>query len=328
MPTDETQPESAALSTKRDDGPPTTIDERAPDTRVDPERADEAIAGLKGITRTVQMSDADPIVDPGPPASRASSPSEEEVITLKRAQDKPVLAGAAAEPAARSSEAPEPSTTPRKKKRKSKIDDTQPDPPQVPIVAADAPVTPRAPKKRAIRETLPDPDAHPLEPTVDDRVVAPAAPPKAQRRVERKAPSPLSNPLVWVVGALMIAALVAFGIFLSSTGGEAPAKKPEKSARASISSRTPPPQAASSLSANTPLPQPTHAPDVPAPTPEPTTTTQDPTPSPRPTPTTPHPKPTPNGSASPFPTFILPTSLPSFPGIGTSPPAGSGATGP
>jgi hypothetical protein len=339
--------ESAATSTKRDDGPPTTIDERAPDTRVDPERVD-AIAGLRAISHTIKMSDADPIVDPAPPtdASRPSSPSEE-VITLKKGQNK-----AGEEPGSRASDPPAPSTERRKKRRKSKIEDTHPDPPNPsapsgrvaaappPISDPDpapaappspAPATPGASKagKRAIRETLPDPDAHPLEPTVDDRIVAPRAKPAKQKKsAAPPRPSPLANPLVWVVGAIMLAALVAFGIFLSSSG-DPPAKKTEKSARTSATVNRPLPQPANTVPPSTPSPQPANPSDtpVPSPTPDPTPTTTSPKPTPTPrssTTPTPHPTPTPGGSISPFPTFVIPTTIPSFPGMTGNPATGSG----
>lgn len=325
MATDEPKPESAATSTKRDDGPPTTIDEAAPDTRIDPEFAHDAIAGLKAISRTIKMGDGDPIPDPAPPsAARASAPSSE-AITLKRKgksavastapdtpevdSSKPVLAGAAAEPA---TEACAP-----------KIDATQADP-------APAPPPVEVKPKRAIRETLTDdgglsqtqPDPVPLEPTVDERVVAEREP-KA-RVARRQKASPLSNPLVWLVGAIMVAALVAFGIFLSTQGSDPPQKR-EKSAKPSSTPNVPLPQTPTTTSA----PQQPAPTDTPAPVTDPNQPTPTPTPTPRPNGSGATPKPIPTPTTSGGTPFTLPSTIPTvfFPGIGT-PPGQSGSTGP
>lgn len=326
MATDDPHPESSASSTKRDDGPPTTIDEAAPDTRIDPERVDDAIAGLKAISRTIKMADGDPIPDPAPPSlARASAPSSE-AITLKKKGEaakapepavdssKPVLAGAAAEPA--TDEAPKPKD----------LDATQADPAALP-----PPV--EAKPKRAIRETLTDdgglsqtlPDPVPLEPTVDERRVAEKdAKPRGARR---RKPSTLSNPFVWLVGALMIAALVGLGIFLSSQGGDPPQKR-EKTAKPTSTPNVPLPQPQTATNtAQQPNPTTTESPTPVIDTPQPTL---------RPTPTTPKPngsgttpKPTPTPTTSGGTPFTIPSAFPTvfFPGVGT-PPGQSGSTGP
>lgn len=312
-------PESAASSTKRDEGPPTTIDEAAPDTRIEPEHADDAVAGLKAISRTIKMSDGDPIPDPAPSTSaRASSPSEEAITVKKKPKAKVMFAGAAAEPDASASEI------------------APPDAPVAEAKLAAAKLEPRS-KKRAVQKTLPDdgglsqtlPDPLPVELPAGDK----AATKPRKRLPTRKPPSTLSNPLVWVVGALMLAALVAFGIFLASSGNETtkPAKtKSERSARLSPTPNVPLPEAPQSP---TPTPTSTELPaqtETPTPAPTPTHTTS-PTPTPKPTTTNPTPVPTPkpSGSTTPSPTFTftIPTVLPSFPGVGT-PPGQTGSSGP
>lgn len=335
------EPESAARSTKRDDGPPTTIED-APDTREDPVVAGEALAGLKAISRTIEMTDADPIPDPRPPASRSTSPSAEP-ITLKKAQGKVILAGAAAQAdldvdASVAPRASKPPASSKKKKRaiqKTVVDDD---------AAAELP---RA--EGGLSRTQPDPlpvEAIAALPSADDRAATkkrrplpgPAVPVQGAAK-KRKAQSPMSNPLVWVVGAVMVGALVAFGFFLSSSGGDTHTKtRHERSAKPASTPNVPLPEAPPTTPtvAQPQAPQPiettpTAETPTPTPTPQPTITSTSTTPRPIPTPVptpTPTPTPTTPSSNTPFPTFTIPSVLPSFPGIGTTPPNQSGSTGP
>lgn len=300
--------EEPEATTTRDDGSPTTVDDGAPDTRVDPAFAEDAIAGLKAISQTIKMSDGDPIPDPAPRslsgrgAARLSSPSDE-AITLKNG--KPILAGAAATADAG-------------------VEPTVSDP-------AKTPAGPTK-KRRTVQKTMPDDGADVLERTRPDPLpVEAAGSPRARdvatsdgarraKRTRRKAPSPLSNPLVWLVGATMLAALVGLGIFLSSQGSSTTPKK-EKTAKPTASPNLPQPEKTTPNAATT-----TTTPTAETPT---TTETPPPTTTAPPRPTTTGPRPTPTTTSTttpspfPFPT-VLPTAFPSFPGVVTpSPPTSS-----